>query len=250
MEKTKVAIISVISLALTLFVVFCVGIVFGGESLNTEFIAHRGHGYYDNTAEAFYNSKDYWGIECDVRVTKDGEFVLSHDDDFKDDNNRRISVRNSTLSELQSVSFGGGYKICTFREYLYICKALNKTAIIELKPIFSDNEVSKLIEEIDQNYNRKKCNIISFEKENLLKFKGQNIELQLLFSASVEDNINFCIENKINASMFFAIITEKDVARLHKYNLKVGAWTVNSREVCDTLISYGVDYITSDILYN
>lgn len=250
MKRAKVYIAGGIGLILLALIILGVAVLFKEEPFTTKFIAHRGHGYYDNTVEAFYNSKDYWGIECDVMVTRDKEFVLSHDDNFKDDNNTKISISNSTLLELQEVTFGGGYKICTFKEYLSICKKLNKVAIVEIKSKLSEDESFKLLEEIDSVYSRKKCNIISFDKETLLKFKNQKIELQLLFLGDIENNIEFCIENNINASMFFALIKIEDVEKLHKHKLKIGAWTVNSREECDKLISYGVDYITSDALYN
>ena len=48
------------------------------------FVGHRGCNIgVENTAEAYRNGVDvygYDGLECDVRVTKDGFYVISHDE--------------------------------------------------------------------------------------------------------------------------------------------------------------------------
>ena len=52
---------------------------------NVKLIAHRGVSGIEreNTAAAFVaaGNRSYYGIETDVHVTKDGKFVIIHDDD-------------------------------------------------------------------------------------------------------------------------------------------------------------------------
>ena len=49
-----------------------------------KFVGHRGsYKGVMNTEEAFRNGVDYYGydgLECDVRVTADGKYVISHDE--------------------------------------------------------------------------------------------------------------------------------------------------------------------------
>ena len=220
-------------------------------STNTaEYIAHRGHGYFENTAESFANSTKYSAIECDVRISKDGKFIINHDEKVKFSDNTELLVNHSTLKDLTQYKLQNNYKICTLEEYLKICKQLNKTAVIELKVEFTDDEINRLLSEINNHYSKSNCIIISFEKSNLLKLKDKtDIPLQLLFYNNIEENVNFCIANKIHASMDCKIIFRNVVNKLHNNGLKVGAWTVNSPFDNFRMKNLGVDYITSDTLY-
>ena len=107
------------------------------------FVGHRGCNIgVENTAEAFRNGVDvygYDGLECDVRVTKDGFYVISHDETT----NRvggNLTVANATLAELRAEEYRqtrGGVTytghICTVDEYLAICVEKGVFPVIELK---------------------------------------------------------------------------------------------------------------------
>ena len=71
---------------------------------NICFIAHRGYSsrYVMNTEEAFIAAVKHGsgGIETDVRVTKDGVLVLSHDDAIKFEDGSTLVVEDSTYEEL------------------------------------------------------------------------------------------------------------------------------------------------------
>ena len=74
---------------------------------NTKMIAHRGLSGLEkeNTISAFVaaGNRSYYGIECDVHKTKDGIFVIIHDD-----NTKRISCVDKKISE------------CTYEELLQV----------------------------------------------------------------------------------------------------------------------------------
>ena len=107
------------------------------------FVGHRGCNIgVENTAEAYRNGVDvygYDGLECDVRVTKDGFYVISHDETT----NRlggNLTVANATLAELRAEEYtqtrnGVTYTghICTVDEYLAICVEKGVFPVIELK---------------------------------------------------------------------------------------------------------------------
>lgn len=211
------------------------------------YIAHRGHGYFDNTAEAFYNSTEYWGIECDVRITDDGKFILNHDAEVQFDDGSIVNVEASTYSSLIDGRLPGGYALCSFAKYLDICNELDKVAVVELKSDLTDAEVTMLLDEIEEYHSINKSMIISFSQSNLLKVKAQaNIKLQYLFSNNKEYAMDFCIKNKIDPSINYGEISKEDVKIAHANNLKIGVWTVNLMGANITMKNYGVDYITSD----
>lgn len=215
------------------------------------FIAHRGHGFYGNTQESFYNSKEFYGIECDVRVTLDDKFIICHDDSAVFEGGEKLYIKEQNFEVLVSKKLDNGYKLCSFEKYLQICKELERVAIIELKGNYEEIHLANLVNIIDNNYSREKCKIISFSKSNLLKLKDIcDIDLQYLFSGDIDENIEFCIKNKIHASMAYYAIQKQHVRLLHNASLEIGAWTVNDKFSVKSLASLKVDYITSDKFYN
>ena len=128
--------------------------------MSTYYIAHRGSrvfGGVENTKEAFLGgvkAKAY-GLECDIRITKDGYIVIYHDPTLerltKEDNiYHNVSVNDLTLEQVQTINLFQTYNdheytghICSFDEYLTICKENNIVPVIEFKwtnGIRSDNK--------------------------------------------------------------------------------------------------------------
>ena len=74
---------------------------------NVKLIAHRGVSGIEreNTAAAFVaaGNRSYYGIETDVHVTKDGKFVIIHDDDTQRVYGEAFSVEDSDFSLLRSL---------------------------------------------------------------------------------------------------------------------------------------------------
>ena len=107
------------------------------------YVGHRGCALgVENTAAAFRLGVDYYhydGLECDVRVTKDGQYVISHDE-TTERLGGNLTVADATLFELQSevytqtryeTTYTG--HICTVAEYLDICVEKGVFPVIELK---------------------------------------------------------------------------------------------------------------------
>ena len=106
-------------------------------------VGHRGSSIgVENTRESFTNGVEingFDGLECDVRVTKDGVYVISHDETT----NRvggNLTVANATFEELAAESYsqtrnGVTYtgSICTVEQYLDICVEKDVFPVMELK---------------------------------------------------------------------------------------------------------------------
>ena len=154
------------------------------------FIAHRGnnnHLYLENTKEAIIDclSKDYIdGVEIDIRVTKDKEFVVIHNILIDRVSNGSGFVKDKTLKELKSYVFGNNQKISTLEEILKVKN--NKLLLIEIK-----DESNNYKEFIDIFYKKIKkylyLNIIvcSFNYELLtyLKKIEKNIRCALIINS-------------------------------------------------------------------
>ncbi len=102
-------------------------------------IAHRGYktnSIRENTLEAFTNAVNngFDGIECDVRKSRDGILVISHDASIERTSNGYGFVRDMNYKELEKYNFGSDTvpsKIPTLIDVLKKYRGIYK--LIELK---------------------------------------------------------------------------------------------------------------------
>ena len=200
---------------------------------NPQYIAHMGYHkeFARNSENAFKAAAgmDFYGIETDIRKSSGGTFVCHHD-------------------PMTDVTPEEEAHLCTFAQYLDICKSGNKIAIIELKEDFPTEDVKSLLDLIDQHYDRKKVSVISFFYSVLLRVKEEDpsVSLQYLSETKNDPNFKSCLKEKISIDVYQTILTKKLAQTFHKAGLTVNVWTVN--EVFDQTMARlrGVDFITSD----
>lgn len=232
------------------------------EKKNTLVIAHRGLSGLEkeNTNFAFVaaGNRSYYGIETDVHKTKDGHFVINHDGDFKRVANEEIVIENSTLEEIQNIVLYDmdnqktrfDLRPTTLQNYVSICKKYEKHSIIELKSNFTDEDIAKIIKIVDNYEQLENTTFISFNYENLLKVRKilPNQSAQYLFWKLTDEEIAHLVKDKIDADVWCVELTEEQIKKAHKAGLKVNCWTVNEKENGEKLASWGIDYITTNIL--
>lgn len=66
--------------------------------------------------------------------------------------------------------------------------------------------------------------------------------------STTQENIDWAIEKNISMGIIHTAITEDIVSQLHRVNLKVNAYTVNSEQDAARLRNLNVDFITTDDL--
>ena len=234
------------------------------ELIKTKRIAHRGYSGLapENTIPAYEKASeyDYWGAECDVAETLDHEFVLMHDDTIDRTTNGTGNVSNLTLSQLKEFNIDSGsninlypnLKIPTLQEYLATCKNCNIIPVIEVKSI-TDNSIDKFLGIIRSYGLIDKAIVISFNYDLLVKIrnKEKRLLLQPLLPLN-ETSIEKCVALGTNTHIDCpeADVTLELVELAHKKGLLVNVWTVNDKNKLKTLAGYGVDFITTDVLYD
>lgn len=211
------------------------------------FVGHRGcyHGV-ENTAEAFRNGVDdygYDGLECDVRVTKDGEYVISHDD-TTDRLGGHLTVANATLAELKAETYTqtrGGVTytgtICTIDEYLDICVEKNVFPVIELKSTTGINGstmtnfpgLAKKI--IDHGLQDKVVILTSMQKSlEYVKTNYPQFNAQFLCASNWASNAGWCRHYDLNPSIQSGYFDIETVNYFRRLGRKVAVWTVDTKE--------------------
>lgn len=242
-------------------------------------VAHRGLSGLEteNSIPAFIaaGNRSYYGVETDVHVTKDGRFVVIHDDWTDRVAWDCIEVEKSTYSlvrkivlrdmcpaagtrddnvEEQSYNHNTGSRqdliIPSLEEYISICKKYDKKCILELKNLFTAEDIRRMLEEIRKLGYLEQMVFISFGLENLITLRKMLPE-QALYYLSCEYNANILgilKENQLNLDIYYPILTKEIVEELHREGILVNCWTCDNKEEAERLAAWGVDYITSNLL--
>ena len=219
-------------------------------------------------------NRTYHAVEVDVRVTKDGEIVLIHNDNLLDVAGVDLSVKEHTARELMEVTlFDRRYfmgmekydirfdpnlhrsdlRIPLFEEYVRICKKYDKVAVVELKCPMTPRDVAYILRQLEEQDYLHRVIFISFMWENLTEIKKQNpaVPVQLLtdehcvFTEAFLDEVAAA---GFDLDIHCFTITQELVDRIHAKGIKLNCWTVDDPAWAEEIISWGVDYLTSNIL--
>lgn len=226
---------------------------------NTLMIAHRGLSGLktENTLNAFIAAGkcSYYGIETDVHVTKDGKYVISHDDNLSRVFGLDVNIHTSTYEELKKIAItdketGDVLTVPSLREYLDVCKKYNKVSILELKDDFNKQQLEEIVQEVEDAGMSDNIVYISFFAEVLKKMRGllPNVILQFLTGKVDEETINFMLEYNLEIDCIYTVLNEESITLLKQNGIKINCWTVNDEFAAQNLVDLGVDYITTNIL--
>ena len=171
-------------------------------------LIHRGlvkKNYKENILISFRESfKRGYGIETDIHVTKDEQFVCFHDRTLKRSFGINKSIRNTNYEELRKISKKAKAEIPLLKNLLKLSKK-KFYLFIEIKPIFSIKLIKKLLLET-KGY--KKCVFISFEEKNIYNIIKLNkkIKVGLSFSYNTKSKT---IYRKSNNKFVNCLILDK-----------------------------------------
>ena len=149
----------------------------------------------ENTAESFKQSfKKGYGIETDIHVTKDNEFICFHDFTLNRIFKKKVSVKNTEYSKIKKISTQNKKPIPLLKDLLKITK--NKySLLIEIKPIFSKMLLQKLLKETSKF---SKCVFISFKHKNIYNLLKIKSDTKVGLSFSPSDSIKTIVKKSNN----------------------------------------------------
>lgn len=225
-------------------------------------IAHRGMSGLEaeNTASAFVaaGNRSYFGIETDVHVTADGEFIIIHDDQTGRVALDDMTVEKTTFETLRSLRLcdKDGQKgrkdlmLPSLLEYVRICKKYEKQSVLELKNHFESKEIDRIIEMIRSEGWLEHTIFISFDLPNMLCIRERLPQqpAQYLTKEAPEGLIDTLRAHSLDLDIKHTALTPELVTRLHEAGVKVNTWTVDTLEDAHRAVECGVDFITSNIL--
>ena len=232
------------------------------EKGNVRIIAHRGLSglEQENTTQAFVaaGNRSYYGIETDIHLTADNNFIVIHDN-----NTMRVTGIDrvvektdfATLREMKVMDVDGSttrndLRLPTLEEYILICKRYEKVCVLELKNHMLREQVWRIMDIFSELAYLDHTVFISFDFENLVfvREKAPDQEVQFLTDKLNDEIFEKVKENRFDIDIYHRALTEDAVARFHEAGILVNCWTVNHHSDAARLISWGVDFITSNII--
>ena len=228
----------------------------------TKMIAHRGCSGIEreNTLPAFVaaGNRSYFGIETDIHQTIDGKYVLFHDDTTKRvaidnmvvEESTYETLRNLILTDKDGVKGRTDLRMPSLEEYIGICKKYEKVAVLELKNAFDKEHIYEICDQIAALGYLDQTIFISFCYDNMvaIREKYPDQRAQFLTSTFTDDLIDRLKAYNLDLDIKYTALTEEIVKQIKAEGIFLNCWTVDDPAAAQQLISWGVDYITTNIL--
>ena len=127
---------------------------------------------------------------------------------------------------------------------------LAKDRCVELKNPMSAGHIAKIVEICGNVYDLRRVVFISFCFENLVEVRKikEDQTVQFLCDKYGADLLERLKRHKFDLDIYYRALTREAVSELHAAGVKVNCWTCDDKKDAEELISWGVDYITSNIL--
>lgn len=222
--------------------------------------AHRGLSSVapENSAPALEEAgkAGYYAAEFDVMPTKDGVWVMIHDDTVDRTMSGTGEISNLTYAELLEMTIDEGngienypdLKISTLDEALDICEKYSMRAMIEIKG-GEPEDMKSFLEILSKRNFKTEPLVIDFNEDRILALRELDKEIEIWYLVNkIEDyTIEFAKENKTGIGFNFGI--PKNYFRIKEAQsegITLASWTVDFLPVLDILCALDVDYITTN----
>lgn len=242
-------------------------------------LAHRGmpQEYPENTMISFEKAVEFGVdvIETDTHLTKDEQFVISHDADVSRVSNGQGLIADFTLAQLKNLDAGHEFTPDGGKMFPYRGKGITFISVGEMLEAFpkqrfnidlKDNNPSQVTlwaELIKEHDAMDRVLTASQFSKNLTLVRREFPDMATSFSAG--EVLRFYIRNKFgglkrlkkkkfggNALQVpvkmagLRIVSEKAIQNAHELGFKMHVWTINDVPTMKALFQMGVDAIFTD----
>lgn len=250
--------------------------VFSDSARRTLVFAHRGGAHLrpENTFEAFDHAVAIGVdvLEIDLRVTRDGEFVVIHDSTVDRTTNGSGRVEDKSVAELKSLDAGYGFTSDSGKTFPFRGKGLTIPTLnealerykgrninIEVKSTTGEN-APRLCSALRGRIDTKRIVIASASGDFLYAFREACPEFTT--SATFTEVLDFLaryklgVDSSYSPSMrflqipvglrFLTVLDRGFAAAAKSKGLGIHVWTINDEDEMRRLIRLGVDGIVTD----
>lgn len=218
-------------------------------------IAHRAGGTEasENSIEGLYAAMDHgcYASEIDVQRTKDGYYIINHDNDFKRLTGTAKAPQDMTLEEIRTLRIrdttgnGAELSVVTLEEMLDVIRGKGKL-FIELKGSTADRQ---MVDDLVRIIREKECvqdvalislnyRVIDYAKTSYPEF-----ETGTLFFAGIGNVARLNCDLLI---MEEQIATEFRIEQIHNAGKQAVVWTVNTSDGMYRFLDSSIDAVITD----
>lgn len=213
-----------------------------------EVIGHRGAASYEpeNTMSSFKKAIELGvdTIELDVRLTKDKELIVLHDQELDRTTNGRGLAENFTLQEIKKLDAGKGQQIPTLQEVVDL--GYGKVDLqIELK----GGNTERPAVEIIKKYDTDNFMLTSFHHNRILAAKRllPSIKTGAIIvglPVNVKEMVKAADADRLLINYF--TVEQETVKSIHDIGKSISVWNVDDEDPIDRMIKMKVDGIGSN----
>ncbi|UVF02479.1 glycerophosphodiester phosphodiesterase [Streptococcus equinus] len=226
----------------------------GEPSKNLSIIAHRGmvSQGVENSLESLEAAAKAGATysELDIILSKDGHFIVSHDDNLK-----RLTGKNITISQSQAEDILGlkikqnGHEshLVSFEDYVAKAKQLGIKLLVELKPTGNepDNYEQLFVDKMKELHVASSYLVMSSDLKTIEKVKRLDSAIQSGHTISFQ--LGDFTSQKVD---FYAIedfsYNELLARKAHQNGKKIYVWTINSRDDIERYLETSTDGVITD----
>ena len=226
--------------------------------------AHRGvnNEAPENTLPAYQKAVKYgyYSAECDIRLTRDGVWVLSHTSPLIGKFSMLGTVEKSDFAELRSYPYTHGtnyweypdLRIATLDEFLDVFVGSETRPQIEIKTKDYDS-LASVVDAVRARGMEKTAIIISFDLKQLQVIREYDSDIELWYlvyrikqkdidAAKALGNCWLSADRRLNG--------ERTISMTLSQGVPLSLWTVDSIKDAEKLYNMGVRYMETDLLRN
>lgn len=229
-------------------------------------VAHRGYSAVapENTLPSFRLAGEnaFWGAECDTSPTKDGVWIIMHDDSVDRMTDGEGKVADLTYDEIAALTIDAGNnidqypdtKVPTLTEYLDVCLAYKLHPVIEIKECAPVESMEALAALLCAREEKEMFTIITFGKAQAARIKQLMPETPVYLliggvpAEQFPEAVQFCLDNGLDGLDFASVWEQKEVRMVQKAGLKTMVWTIDKRKDAEKFYRWGVFDITTNAL--
>ncbi|MBR4720252.1 MAG: glycerophosphoryl diester phosphodiesterase membrane domain-containing protein [Clostridia bacterium] len=251
----------ILTLILTLVLLFLLSLGVGAffnvvfeQDDNVNIVAHRTGGIMapENSLEGIELAIEHgcYACETDTQRTKDGYYIINHDDDFKRLTGVGRKPGNMTLSEIRELVItdpvtGAKTTVPRLDEMLDVIKGRVKL-FIELKGVSADRQ---MVDDVVKMVREKDCvsdvTLISLKYDviNYAETTYPEFETGVLMFGGIGD------VSRINCDLLILeeeMATESRISTIHSHGKEVYVWTINTEEGMYKFLDSECDGIITD----
>lgn len=236
----------------------------GSESDPVYLTAHRGvtNVAPENTIPAYEAAVELgmYAAECDIRLTKDNEWVLMHNSDVQSYFFAVGEVSDYTLEELKEFTYRRGVnfwdeslEIPTLEEYLDVFVGSETRPQIEIKADGYDMLYS-VVDAVEEKELVEEAIVISFDLEQLKVVHELNPDIELWYLIDEITRETIAEAKAVGENVWLSPNFEANDAESIQLAIDAGVnssfWTVNTIDDAKMLYDMGIRYIETDVFCN